>query len=83
MDELLRLPSCSCDHISQLHSIYDKINMNIHGLESLGIKSDQYGSSLIQVIMSKLPLDVCLQVAQLINGDVWEVYRGTLTTHQM
>ena len=60
MDELLRLPGCSGDHISQLHSIYDKISINIRGLESLGIKSDQYGSFLIPVIMSKLPLKVRL-----------------------
>ena len=73
MDELLRLPSCSGDRISQLHSIYDKISINIRGLESLGIKSDQYGSFLIPVIMSKLPLEVRLQVARLTTGDVWEV----------
>ena len=58
MDELLRLLSCSGDRISQLRSIYDKISINICGLESLGIKSDQYGSFLIPVIMSKLPLEV-------------------------
>ena len=73
MDELLRLPSCSGDRISQLRSIYDKISINIRGLESLGIKSDQYGSFLIPVIMSKLPLEVRLQVARLTTEDVWEV----------
>lgn len=73
MDELLRLPSCIGDRNSQLCSIYDKISINIHGLESLGIKSDHYGSFLISVIMSKLPFEVCLQVAQLTTGDVWEV----------
>ena len=73
MDELLRLPSCSGDRISQLRSIYDKITINIRGLESLGINSDQYVSFLIPVIMSKLPLDVRLQVAWLTTGDVWEV----------
>ena len=73
MDELLRLSSCSGDHISQLRSIYDKISTNICGLESLSIKSDQYGSFLIPVIMSKLPLELGLKVAQLTTGDVCEV----------
>ena len=73
IDELLRLFSCSGDRISQCRLIYDKISINIHGLESLGIKSDQYGSFLIPVIMSTLPLEVCLQVARLTTGDMWEV----------
>ena len=72
MDELLRLPSCSGDCISQLHSIYDKISIIIRGLESLGIKSDQYGSFLIPVIMSKLLLEVSLQVASV---NYWECGR--------
>jgi len=42
-------------------------------LESLGIKSEQYGSFLIPVIMSKLPLDVRLQIARVTTGDFWEV----------
>ena len=46
MDELFRLPRCIGDRISQLRSIYDKISINIHGLESLGIKSE-YGRFLI------------------------------------
>ena len=73
VDELLKLPSCSGDRTSQLCSIYDKISINIRGLESLGIRSAQYGSFLIPVIMSKLPLEVRLQVARLTTGDVWEV----------
>ena len=66
MDELLRLPRCIGDRISQLRSIYDKISINIHGLESLGIKSESVRKIFDSVIMSKLPLEYnSLQVARL------------------
>ena len=73
MDEFIKLPECNGDKASQLRLIYDRISVNIRGLESLGIKSEQYGSFLIPVIMSKLPLEVRLQIARVTTGDVWEV----------
>ena len=51
MDELLKVPICSDDKASSMRLVYDRINTNIRGLESIGIKSDQYGSLLIPVIM--------------------------------
>ena len=54
MDELLKLPDCSGDKVSvpDLRKVYDKINVNVRGLEDLGVKSEQYGSLLIPIIMS-------------------------------
>ena len=49
MEELLKLP----ERQSTLRFLYDKIT--IRGLESLGVKSERYGSLLIPVIMAKLP----------------------------
>ena len=43
--------------------------MNIKGLESLGIKSDQ----LIPVIMSKLPSETRLLIARKSEHDVWKI----------
>ena len=43
------------------------------GLETLGVMAEQYGSSLISTIMAKLPSEVRLQIARVINKDVWEV----------
>ena len=51
MDELLKLPTCTWDKPGQLRIIYDKIKINVRGLESLGVKAEQYGSFLIPVIM--------------------------------
>ena len=58
MDELLKPPCCSGDKVAQLCAVYDKISMNVRGLEAIGVTADQYGSFLIPVIMGKLPTDV-------------------------
>ena len=58
MDKLLKLPSCSGGTASSLRLIYDKVSVNVRGLEAIGVKAEQYGSLLIPVIMSKLPSDV-------------------------
>ena len=49
MDEILRIPACLSDSPSQLGLLYDKIRVDIRGLESLGVSSNQYGSLLIPV----------------------------------
>ena len=58
MDEMLNIPECVNDNASQLRLVYDKISLSIRGLESLGVSSNQYGSLLIPVIMSKLPHEI-------------------------
>ena len=45
----------------------------MRGLESLGVKAEQYGSFLIPVIMSRLPAEVRLHVARVSTKDVWEI----------
>ena len=42
-------------------------------MESLGIKSDHYGSLLIPVIMSKLPSETQLLIARKSEHDVWKI----------
>ena len=64
MDELLKIPACVGDKVSQLRFAYDKISVNVRGLEALGVRASQYGSLLIPVVMSKLPQDVRLQIAR-------------------
>ena len=73
IDELLKLPSCTDDKAVQIRLVYDKISVNIRGLESLGIGSDQYGSFLIPIIMAKLPPPVRLQIARVTTRDVWDM----------
>ena len=73
MDELLKLQTCSGEKSSQLRYIHDKVSVNVRGLESLGVHSEQFGSLLIPVIMSKLPADVRLQIARGTQNDVWVI----------
>ena len=63
MDELLKIPGYTSDKTLQLRFVYDKISLNVRGLESLGVSSSQYGSLLIPVIMSKLPQEVARNTA--------------------
>ena len=44
---------------------YDKIWVNVCGLEALGVYAKRYGSLLIPIIMAKLPADIRLQVCSL------------------
>ena len=38
MDEMLKLPDCSGDKVS-IRKVCDKINVNVRGLDALGVKS--------------------------------------------
>ncbi|XP_044167431.1 uncharacterized protein LOC122951484 [Acropora millepora] len=73
MEELLKLNVCAVEKPSQLRFLYDKISVNIRGLEALGVKSEQYGSLLIPIIMAKLPDEIRIQVARNTSQDVWEI----------
>jgi hypothetical protein len=56
-----------------LRLIYDKVSVNVAGLEAIGVKAEQYGSLLIPVIMSMLPSDVRIQIARNTTKDVWDI----------
>ena len=73
MDELLKIRGCTSDKASQLRFVYDKISVNVRGLESLGVSSSQYGSLLIPVIMYKLPQEVRIQVTRNTAQEVWQM----------
>ena len=72
MEELLRI-GFTGDRPSSLRSTLDKIMVHVRGLGSLGIGSEQYGSLLIPVIMSKFPNEIRLRAARETNKDVWEI----------
>ena len=68
-----KLPACSGERPSALRYVYDKVNVNIRGLASMGVKSEQYGSLLIPKIMTKLPQDLRLHVACETDKEIWEI----------
>ena len=73
MEELLKLPTCVGDKAIQIRTVYDKISVNVRGLEALGVNQDQYGSLLIPVIMAKLPSNIRLQIAWITKRDFWHM----------
>ena len=73
MDEMLKIPSCVRHNASQVRLVYDKISVNVRGLESLGVSSNQYGSLLIPVILSKLPHEIRVQIARNTAREVWDM----------
>ena len=42
MDELLNIPACTCDHLSSLCEVCDKIAVKVRGLTALGVRAEQY-----------------------------------------
>ena len=73
MDNILKLNPCSNDKPNQMRYIFDQIRDQIRGLESLGVKTESYRQLLIPIIMSKLPLDMRLQVSRQNSKKVWEI----------
>jgi hypothetical protein len=73
MDELLKVQPCSNERSSSIQFVYDKIRVNVCGLEALGVTPEQYGSLLIPILMSKLPNSLRLEVARKSTNEVWKI----------
>ena len=73
MDELLKISGCTGDRLTSLRFVYDKIRAHVRGLATLGVSSEQYGSLLIPIIMSKMPNDIRLEIARKAKNDVWQI----------
>lgn len=70
MEEINKLPACSGDKSSSLRYVFD---VNLRGLASLGMGTEQYGSLLIPIVMTKLPSELCLWIACQTDKEVWEI----------
>jgi hypothetical protein len=79
MDEILKIQACTSDKLSALRYVNDKISVHVRGLASLGISSEQYGSLLMPIIMSKMPSDELLQTIK-IEIEVREASEATKAT---
>ena len=65
MDALLRLDSVTSDrHLRDLRKLHDSAEAHIRSLQSLGIRSDTYGSLLAPVLLAKLPPDMRLIITR-------------------
>ena len=71
MDQLIKIKTCENENATQLRLVYDQINIQIRGLEAIGVTADKYGSLLIPVIMARLPKPISLQIARHTSNDIW------------
>ena len=64
MDALLELPSVNSVHeTKKLRKLFDKIEINIRGLNALGVESQSFGNLLVPIVMEKIPSELRLIVS--------------------
>ena len=74
MDALMKLPSCTENNdVRRLRELYDIIEANVRGLESLGVESEKYESLLIPVLQPKLPLQIQIEISRKIGDEDWNL----------
>ena len=73
MEEILKLQPCLTDCPSSLQFLYDKLSVHVQGLSSLGVSSQECGSLLIPIIMSKLSNEIRLKSAWKSTNEVWKI----------
>lgn len=59
--------------IKLVRNVYNKIEINVHSLQALGIKSEMYGSLLIPVMMEKIPEEFQLVISRKMKSDTWDI----------
>ena len=79
MDELIKIAPCYNNRPTSLRYVFEQISVHTRGLASFGVSPEQYGSLLIPIIMSKLPNEIRLQVAQNLTDEVWKIEELLLT----
>ena len=73
MQALLKLQTHPNANIEQLRSIYDHINVNVSGLQALGMPAENYGNLLIPIIMAHMPREITMQVTRITATDEWNI----------
>ena len=57
----------------ELRELYDKVELNIRALNSVGINSEHFGSLLIPIVLEKLPNMMRLQISRTLGKDNWNI----------
>lgn len=74
MDILSNLePVKDCNDLSDLHSMYDKIEGQAGSLKALGVSSESYGSLLSSSLKAKLPREMTLAISRDVKGEEWQL----------
>lgn len=74
MDKLVKLPPVyNGKDTGRLRKLYDEIEVQIRGLQSMGILADLYGTLLVPILLSKLPDDVKLEMSCRVENGKWKL----------
>ncbi|XP_078384164.1 uncharacterized protein LOC144666642 [Oculina patagonica] len=74
MDKLVKLsPVYNGKDTGRLRRLYDEIEVQIRGLQSMGIQADSYGTLLVPILLSKLPDDVKLEMSRGVEDGKWKL----------
>ena len=60
--------------LQALRRIYDKIEIDVSGLNSLGVAHDAYGALLTPLMMKKLPPKLRVIISHKMTGKEWEFH---------
>ena len=64
MDNLLKLSVVSSVNVKGIRQLYEKTEIHIRGLQALDVEAQQYGSFLVQVLLSKVPQELRLIISR-------------------
>ena len=88
-NNLMKLPTVvNITDIKKIRVILDPLEMNIRGLEALGISSDSYGELLLAIVMKKIPEEMRLTLTRQFIGKQWnlgkalESFRAEVTARE-
>lgn len=74
MDALLSVEAVTSDtNLRALRHLYDVIESQVHGLKSLGVASETYGSLLSSVLLAKIPKEIRLIISRKVGGGDWKL----------
>ncbi|XP_011410528.1 PREDICTED: uncharacterized protein LOC100633078 [Amphimedon queenslandica] len=59
-------------NLSALRRLYDKVEIHVRGLRSLGIAHSAYGALLTPLLMRKLPQELRVLISRKMSGKEWE-----------
>ena len=73
MNALLKLDKIINVNVKDLRELYDKVELNIRALNSVGISSEHFGSLLIPIVLEKLPNNIKLQISRSLGKNNWNI----------
>ena len=73
MNNLIKLDKVNSCNVSQLRQLYDKIEINVRALNTVGIDSEQFGPLLIPIVLEKLPNVIRLQISRELGNENWNI----------